>query len=123
MKTKEIIGEGVCGMHIELNVLDQHVVTKMVNEYDRYLEKKVAHDNWHNGQYKEELRVKVNPETGEKTELWKRYDWDEYRKHYPEPEDVSFDYEETVKTVMIFLHKLCSKSDERATIFETEDQK
>ena len=123
MKTKEIIAEGICGMHVDLNVLDQHAVTAVVNTYDRYLEKKAAHDEWYNGHYDDALRVQVNSETGEKTELWKKYDWEEYRKYYPEPEKPDYNFEKTVKTVMIFLRKLCIKSDEKATIFETEEQK
>lgn len=123
MKTEKIIGEGICGMQITLNVLDQHVVTEMVNQYDAYAKAKAEHDKWHEGCYNDELRFTVDPETGEKTENWKRCDWDAYRKLYPEPKEIHFDFGENMQTIMIFLRKLCSTSNERATVFSTEDEK
>lgn len=122
MKTQVITGEGVCGMQINLNVLDQHEVTKLVKEYDHYIAVKTVHDKWHEGMYDDKLRLSVDPETGEKTENWKRYDWDAYKEIYPEPEDASFDYNESFKTVLVFLRKLVSKSDNRATIFSDKDE-
>ena len=104
MKTQVITGEGVCGMQINLNVLDQ------------------VHDKWYHGMYDDNLRVSVNPDTGEKTERWKKYDWDAYKAIYPEPEDLSFDFNESFKTVLVFLRKLVSKSDNRATIFSDKDE-
>lgn len=122
MKTQVITGEGVCGMQINLNVLDQHEVTKLVVDYDRYAAAKKVHDKWYHGMYDDNLRVSVNPETGEKTENWKKYDWDAYKVIYPEPEDLSFDFNESFTTVLVFLRKLVSKSDNRATIFSDKDE-
>ena len=120
MKTQVITGEGVCGMQINLNVLDQHVVTQLVNDYDHYIKAKEVHDKWQSDYWNDAIRYKVDPETGEKTKLWNN--WDEYRKLYEEPEEPRFNNEETLKTVMVFLRKLVSKSDNRATIFSDKDE-
>lgn len=121
MKTQLITGEGVCGMQINLNVLDQHVVTQLVKDYDRFIKAKEAHDKWDSDYWNDAIRYKVDPETGEKTKLWNNRD--EYRKLYEEPEVPYFDNEETLKTIMVFLRKLVSKSDLAATIFSEEDEK
>lgn len=122
MKTQIITGEGVCGMQIRLNVLDQHEVTKLVDAYDHYIAIKKVHDEWHNGMYDDKLRLSVDPETGEKKENWKRYDWEAYKAIYPEPEDISFSFQDNFETVLVFLRKLVSKSDNCATIFSNKDE-
>lgn len=120
MKTQLITGEGVCGMQINLNVLDQHVVTQLVNEYDRFIKVKEAHDKWDSDYWNDTIRYETDPDTGEKTRRWNNRD--EYRKFYEEPEIPHFDNEETLKTIMVFLRKLVSKSNLAATIFSDKDE-
>lgn len=120
MKTQVITGEGVCGMQINLNVLDQHVVTQLVNDYDRFIKAKEVHDKWDSDYWNDTIRYETNPDTGEKTRRWNSRD--EYRKLYEEPEVPHFDNEDALKTVMVFLRKLASKSDNRATIFSDKDE-
>ena len=122
MKTQVITAEAVCGMQVNLNIFDQDAITNLVKEVDSYYTAREIHDKWHNDQYDDNLRIKVDPDTGEKTELWKRYDWDAYRALYPEPNDPSLDKDKIIKTVMVFLRKLTIADGERATVFSEESK-
>ena len=121
MKIQEIIKQGVCGMQIILNVFDQYAVTLLVDAYDRYMKAKEAHKKWEAGLCDEDLRIETDDE-GNKIERWKRYDRNAYREIYPEPEVPSFNHDENMKTVMVFLRKLTIPCDDKPTIFDEDEE-
>ena len=118
MKTNIITGEGVCGLQINLNILDMHEITILVEKYQRHMAEQEVHDTWRQGQYDDAKRIQKDPETGEETVLWKKYDWDAYKAIYPEPEVTPFDFENEMAIVMRFLKKCIIEDSAKPSVFD-----
>ena len=121
MKKSEITGEGITGMRVEFNLQDMHVAAEIVNTVEEYYKKVKAHSEWENNMGNNDLRFKVDPETGEQKELWGRWDRSAYRTYYPEPEVYEIDKDDLLKLVCKFFKKIASKPENEATIFSDED--
>lgn len=123
MKKSEMIGEGIIGMKVEFNLQDMHAAAQIVNIVEKYYEEVKAHREWADNMGNKDLRIKIDPETGEQTELWGRWDRNAYCAIYPEPEVYEIDKDDILDLVCKFFKKIASKPENEATIFEDEDKK
>lgn len=109
MKKKEIIGEGHCGLTIELNLMDQYALTHAVERMEEHNRIVAEHDAW--SQKKSEEFYQLSTE--------EKNDW---LKQNPEPQsDYSWSWPDEILPIYTFLKKLILPKCDKATVFDEED--
>ena len=105
MQKKPILGEGHCGLTVDLNIADQYEITHLVERLDWYYQQRNELQAW------QEKRSNLKWE--------ERKAWEEAN---PRPEDPMMPFEELEKAYA-FLRKLTLNKSSKATVFDPEEEK
>lgn len=108
MKTTEIIGEGHCGLTVELNLMDQYAVNHVIERKEAHDKQVAEHKEWES---------KKSAAINWKTPQEERNAWHEAN---PEPELEQWSWEDEMAPIFVFLKKLALSTRSMATIFEEE---
>lgn len=107
MKKKEIIGEGHCGLTIELNLMDQYAITQAIERMEEHNRILAEHDAW------VEKKNNAHFHSFEEKEDW--------LKQNPEPMLDTWSWPDEMLPIYTFLKKLILPKCAKATVFDKED--
>lgn len=108
MKKSEIIGQGHCGLTIELNLMDQYAITHAVERMEEHNKINAEHEAW------------IRKKNGAHIWNMEKEDRAKWEAENPEPMMDHWDWEEEMLPIYTFLKKLRLPEGSEATVFNEE---